>query len=162
MVVRTDMYGPPRNNPNNLRVIATARTVSSINAAAREGFRPLVKAVNPSPDIHNMVAVYQHRETGEIKLSGDFRFRMGEEYERVLPFKTYYPYSFPQPFAAYLVPPDLAEGERVWLQDVIEDIVAVFGNQGWRPRLECCEAVWVNGEFQIQFNPQKDATRLIG
>jgi hypothetical protein len=156
------MHGLPKDNPNNLRVIATARTYKSINAAAREGFRPLVKAVVPSPEIHRQVAVYQHKETREIKLSGDRRVRMGEEYEHVLPFRRYYQYSFPEPYAAYLVPPDLVEGERVWLQDVIEDIVAVFGNQGWHPRLECCEAVWLNGEFQIQFDPERDARRLIG
>jgi len=155
------MYGLPRNNPNNLRVIMTARTLQTINAAAKEGFEPLVKAVLPSPDIHSQVAVYQHRETREIKLSGDVRIRMGEEYERVIPFRRYYPYSFPEPFAAYLVPPDLAEGERVWLDDVIQDIIAVYGNQGWHPRLECCEAVWVNGDFQIQFDPEKDARRLL-
>lgn len=156
------MFGQPQNNPNNLRVVHTARTMETINAAAKEGYRPLVKAVTPSPEIHEMVAVYQHRETGEIQLCGDCRIMPGEEYERVLPFRTYYPYHFPAPFAAYLLPPDLAEGERVWLEDIIEDIVAVYGNQGWHPRLEASEATWTKGDFKIHFDPKKDAPRLIG
>lgn len=156
------MFGQPENNPHNLRVVTTARTTEAINEAAKEGFRPLIKPVTPSPDIHNMVAVYQHRKSGEIELSGDCRSVPGNGYECVLPFRTYYPYSFPEPFAAYLLPTDLEEGERVWLEDIIEDIVAVFGNQGWQPRLDSYEALWIGGDFKIQFDPEKDAPLLIG
>ena len=80
----------------------------------------------------------------------------------MIPYRYYYQYKFPSPFAAYLVPPDIAEEEAVWLKDVIEDIVAVFGNQGWHPRLESSEAIWINGEFVITFDPEADALRLIG
>lgn len=156
------MFGQPANNPDGLRLVNTARTLAAINAAAREGFRPLLKAVEPSAQVQNMVAVYQHRKTGEIELSSDCRWVPGEEYECVLPHRTYYPYHFPEPFAAYLIPPDLAVGERVWLTDVIEDIVAVWGNQGWQPRLEACEATWIDGDFAICFDSENDAPRLIG
>lgn len=156
------MFGQPEPNPKNLRVISTARTADAINAAAKEGFWPLVKPVNPSPEIHEMVAVYQHQKTGELLLSGDCRLRPGEEFKLVIPHRRYYQYSFPEPFAAYLLPPDLQEGEHVWLDDIIEDIVAVFGNQGWHPRLVAYEAIWKNGSFVVQFNPKKDAPRLIG
>lgn len=156
------MFGQPQNNPDNLRAIKTARTAEAINAAIKEGFRPLVRPVEPSQEIHDWVAVYQHRVTGEIEVSGDCRWGPGEDYELVLPFRSYYPYNFPEPFAAYLLPSDLAEGERVWLEDIIEDIVAVFGNQGWNPRLESCEAIWTKGNFKILFDPEKDAPRLVG
>jgi hypothetical protein len=156
------MFGQPENNPNELRVVKTARTAEAINAAAMEGFRPLVKPVEPSPEIHNCVSVYQHRETGVVEVSGDCRWRPGEDYDQVLFLRYYYPYSFPEPFAAYLLPSDLTNGERVWLEDIIEDIVAVFGNQGWCPRLESCEATWKDGDFIIHFDPEKDAPRLIG
>lgn len=74
----------------------------------------------------------------------------------------YYPYHFASPFAAYLVPPDLAIGERVWMEDVIEDIVAAWGNQGCRLRLKYCEATWDGKEFIIHFDPKKDAEIWIG
>lgn len=156
------MFGQPKNNPNNLRVIKTARTLDSINAGAEAGFRPLVQPVEPSEDIHHFIGVFQHKETGAIKVSGDCRGRFGEDYKCVIPYHFYYPYKYPAPYAAYLLPPDLVEGERVWLEDVIEDIVSVYGNQGWHPRLECCEAIWKNGKFDIQFDPAKDARRLLG
>jgi hypothetical protein len=155
------MLGQPHNT-KNLRVIETARTLKEINTAAKEGYRPLVKPVIPSKEIHQMVGVFQHRVTGEIELSGDVRGRLGEDYECVIPYRTFYPYKFPSPYAAYLVPPNISEGEAVWLKDVIEDIVAVFGNQGWHPRLESSEAVWLNGEFKITFDPEVYAPRLIG
>ena len=156
------MFGQPKNNPRSLRVIHTARSVEEMNSAASKGFRPLVKKVEPSKNIHNMIAVYQHNETGEIQVVGDFRSFLGEEYTRVIDFFNYYQYSFPEPFAAYLIPEDLEEGENVWLDDVIEDVVAVYGNQGWHPRLESCEAIWQKGQFKLLFDPEKDAPVLIG
>lgn len=149
-------------NPSHLRVIKTARTEKAINRAAREGFRPLVKPVIPGEKIHDMVAVFQHKQTGEIRLSGDYRDSADAGYEMVVPYLYYYPYKFPSPFAAYLVPPDLAAGERVWLEDVIEDIVAVWGNQGYQPRLEHAEATWTGEDFTIHFDPDKDAEVRIG
>lgn len=146
----------------DLRIIKTARTMETINEAARQGFRPLIKKVEPSPEIHYMVAVFQHRRTGEIELSGDCREVFGEEYEMVVPYQTYYPYQFPSPFAAYLLPKDLIEGERVWIEDVIEDIIAVFGNQCYQPRLESCEAIWKDGDFEILFDPEEDAHHWVG
>ena len=156
------MFGLPTDNPNNLRVVGTARTEDAINRAAKEGLRPLLKKVEPSDQIHDMVAVYQNQATGEIVLSGDCRMRPSEGFVEVLPRRTFYPYSFPAPFAAYLVPSDLSEGDRVWLEDIIEDIIAVFGSQGWHPRLECAEAIWTGKDFEIQFDPEKDAEILIG
>ena len=156
------MFGQPENNPRSLRVINTARSVEAMNIAASEGFRPLIQKVKPSKDVHNMVAVYQHKETGEVKVIGDCRMFPGEEYTEVLSFFNYYQYSFPEPFAAYLLPSDLEEGENVWLDDVIEDVVAVYGNQGWHPRLESCEAIWLKGRFKLLFDPKKDAPVFIG
>ncbi len=145
-------------NPRQLRVIKTARTEDAINAAAREGFRPLIKAVQPGKGIHFQVIVLQHRDTGEIKLEGDNRFSSSRKPEwNLVEYIAYYPYQFPSPFAAYLIPPDLKEGEVVWLEDIIEDILAVYGNQGYHPRLEAWEATWRKGDFQIHFNPRKDA-----
>jgi hypothetical protein len=137
----------PKDSPGNRRVIKTGRTVEEINAAARKGLCPLVKPVKPSSDIHRMVAVFQHPETGEIELSGDVR-RRGQG-EKVIDYTLYYPYHFPNPFAAYLLPCDLAVGEEVWLEDLIEDVVAVWGNQGYHPRLESGPAVWNGTDFEV-------------
>jgi hypothetical protein len=153
----------PKDSPGTRRVIKTARTVESINAAARQGLRPLVKPVRPGKDIHYMVAVFQNAETGEIELSGDVREdSRGYKKGKVIDYTLYYPYHFPNPFAAYLVPADLAAGEEVWLEDLIDDIVAVFGNQGYQPRLESAPAIWTGDDFEILFDPRRDAEHWIG
>lgn len=150
----------PKDAPGNRRVIKTARTVEDINSAARRGFRPLVKPVKPSGEIHRMVAVFQDPETGEIELSGDVRYR--RRGEMVIDYTRYYPYHFPNPFAAYLIPQDLAVGEEVWLEDLIEDVLAIWGNQGYHPRLLAAPATWNGSDFKIQFDPHRDAPRWIG
>ena len=63
----------PEHEPGNRRIVRTARTVDEINDAARQGLRPLVKAVRPGKDIHHMAAFFQDSETCEIELSGDVR-----------------------------------------------------------------------------------------
>ena len=45
-------------NPNNLRVIKTARDEDSINKAAKSGFRPLVKKIVRSKQVHSKYAVF--------------------------------------------------------------------------------------------------------
>lgn len=140
-------------------VVRTARTVRAINAAVDEGLFPLVKAVEPDPDVHFMFGVDQDPLTGKIQLLGDLR---GCGSNMVLEFRTYYPYNFPNPYAAYLIPEDLCPGETVWLDDLIEDIVAVWGNQGYHPRLACAPAVWTGEDFEILFDSAKDAHAWIG
>lgn len=142
------------------RVVRTGRTLDEINTAARQGFRPLVKAVKPSRDVHFMIAVFQDPDTGEITTSGDLRH--DGDGVKVLDYTYYYPYHFPHPFAAYLVPHDIAVGEVVMLDDLIEDVVAVWGNQGYQPRLVKAEAIWNGSDFDIQFDPVRDAPHWIG
>jgi hypothetical protein len=142
------------------RVVSTGRTLDEINAAAREGFRPLVKAVKPNRGVGQMIAVFQDPNTGEVKTSGDVRFPCAGV--KVMDYTGYYPYHFPSPFAAYLVPHDIAVGELVMLEDLIEDIVAVWGNQGYQPRLEEAAAIWNGSDFDIQFDSFRDAPRWVG
>ena len=150
----------PKDAPGTRRIIKTARTEDEINEAARHGLRPLVQPVKPGTDIHACVAVFQNPETGEIQTTGDGRWP--PKGNRVMDFTSYYPYHFPNPFAAYLLPKDLAVGEEVWLEDLIEDVVAAWGNQGYNPRLPAAAAVWNGTKFDILFDPERDAARWIG
>lgn len=101
-----DSSHEPKDSPGGRRIVKTGRTVDEINAAAKSGLRPLVKPVRPNENVHHRVAVFQDPETGEIVLSGDCRYKPGGN--KVLDYTFYYPYHFPNPFAAYLVPADLA------------------------------------------------------
>ena len=137
---------------SKLRVIKTARDEDAINQGARDGYIPLLKKVEPSDEIRSKYAVLQNPVTGEIKTIGDFR-AMGRShdaaYSMVIGFTFYYPYHFPSPFAAYLVPKDIKPGERVILEDLIEDVVKGRWNQGNASRLKSCAAVWNGRDFEL-------------
>ncbi len=60
----------------------------------------------------------------------------------------YYPYQFPSPFAAYLIPSDLKVGERVILDDLIEDIVGASHSEGTY-RIDSAEAIWNGEKFEV-------------
>jgi hypothetical protein len=165
------MIDPQTLNRDNLRIIKTGRDVETINQAAINGFMPLVKKVVPSKKIRGKFSVVQDTETGEIEMIGDYRHDMGghwfkdkdqkERMVKVIDWTFYYPYHFELPFAAYLVPKDIREGERVFLEELIEDIIGSRWNQGDTFRLESCEAIWNGTDFEIQFSGN-DRRDLIG
>ncbi len=143
-----------RDDITRLRVIKTARDEKSINQAVAEGFFPLLKQVVPSSKIRSKYAVLQNPETGAIQVTGDLRARNREPgYETVIDFTFFYPHSFPSPFAAYLIPSDLKVSERVFLEDLIEDLVGSSWNQGDSYRLQSCQAIWNGKDFDIQHKP---------
>lgn len=131
-----------------LRIIKTARDKSSINRAAENGYIPLLRKVGPSAKIRSKYAVVQNKKTGEINVIGDFRagfYADGDDFEIVIDWTDYYPHNFRSPFAAYLIPKDIKKGDRVILEDLIEDYVGASWNQGDTYRLDSCEAIW-NGK----------------
>lgn len=144
---------------DGLRVIKTARTEEAINRAAKAGFFPLVKEVKPSLEIRQKFAVFQDRSTGEIMVAGDYR--IGQNGDPVVPFTFYYPYCFPSPFAAYLIPPDLEVGEVVFLEDLIEDLIGARWNQGDAYRLEACQATWLGHDFEIHHS-ESNVDEVVG
>jgi hypothetical protein len=146
-----------------LRVIKTARTEAAINKAAKAGFRPLMKPVKPSKKIRSKFCVWQNQITGEIEVVGDFRWcSFDETWKQVIDWADYYPHSFPKPFAAYLIPPDIQMGERVLVKDLIEDFIGMSWNQGNNYRLDSCEAVWDGSDLKIQYDPSRDRREMIG
>lgn len=153
-------------NPKGLRIIRTARDQDSINEAARNGLWPLVRMIEPSDKIRSKYSVVQHKKTGEIKVIGDYRegfFPGGDgEFVVIIDWTFYYPHNFRSPFAAYLIPKDIAVGERVFIEDLIEDYVGESWNQGDTFRLESCEAIWNGSDFVVQHDPDKDSFELVG
>jgi hypothetical protein len=121
-----------------------------------------VKTVEPSPKIASWISVYQHGETGEIQVISDHRFRLHKPWNAVVEHFEYYSGRKEHPVAAYLLPSDLVVGERVFLVDLIEDRVGVFGNQGHNYRLESAYAIWNGKDFDIQWDESKDAERWVG
>ena len=132
------------------RVIKTARTEEEINEGITQGYTPLVKDVIPSDDIRVMYSLERNLETGEFTLLENLEESCthAEETEKVLDKVYYYPYQFPMPFAAYLIPDDIEKGEKVILEDVIEDIIGKKDKMNTY-RLESAEAIWNGEDFKI-------------
>mgnify|MGYP006087715007 CR=1 FL=1 len=150
-------------NIKNLPVIKTARDFDSINEAARNGFWPLVKKIEKSHLIKKKYQLAQNKETGEINVSGDYRMGINSEADQlVIDWTYYYPHNFDSPYAAYLIPNNLKIGERVFIEDLIEDFVGATWNQGDVYRLESSEAIWDGENLCIQYDPNKHCSSFIG
>ncbi len=151
-----------RTPDNQCRVIKTARDIDTINEAVKKGNKIVVKKVHPSVVIRTKFAIVRDNKTGEIRRLTDFRNMDEDRYEMLLDWTKYYPYHFPAPFAAYVVPPDIKIGEKVWLEDLIEDLIGKYWNQGDTFRLDSCEAIWNGSDFEIQYNFKNNITTVIG
>ena len=153
-------------NVQELRVIKTARDKDSINKATKKGLSPIIKKVEPSDKIRSKYSVIQNKKTGEIEIIGDYRGRLfsddNGEFEKVIDWTFYYPHSFDSPFAAYLIPKDIVVGERVFIEDLIEDYIGASWNQGDTYRLESCEAIWNGSVLEIQYDPKTNRSDFIG
>lgn len=143
-------------NPNKWRVIKTARTVEAINKSAQEGYFPLIKEVGDLSLFRSKCLFSQNLKSGEITtVVSDFRSFGGfleEDDDNEKHFrldKPTYKYDYDIPFAAYLIPHDLKIGEIVFLEDIIEDYMDTYWNQGHATRLMHGEAKWTGKEFKI-------------
>lgn len=141
----------------NARTIYTARSIEDINKAVALGAQIVLKACDPSPPFERTVSVYRHKARGTYCLDLDPRdaYRASESYhqwEQVL-VQDYCPPQFENPFAAYVVPSDIAPGERVWLDDLIEDLLGHISGQGLgRERLHQAYARWNGQDFDIEYS----------
>lgn len=115
--------------------ISTARNIQDIQRAFSIGFWPDVHLVqHRDHEIKQKVALFQNIKTGEVELSGDYRYLMGKQespdWEAVVPVTFYYSNYQQNPYAAYLIPKDLPDGSEVFIPDPIVDILGSTWNQG--------------------------------
>lgn len=148
------------------RRIRTARSVELINESAKQGERPLIKKVQPSKKVFRSVVVFQSESTGEIHVTSQDNWRdmhlAGSEDSKLVLDHKYYPHYFQLPFAAYLIPEDLEVGERVFIEDLIEDYPGLTYQGGSTERLESCEAIWNGKDFEMQYDPERDRGHIVG
>jgi len=143
----------------NLRTIKTARSVAAINQGVKEEFFPLITEVGDLSLFKSKCLFSQNKITGEVSnVTSDFRtsshFLLQDDEEDVYKYfnikKPKYKYVYELPFAAYLLPKDLKKGEKVFLEDVIEDYIDAVWNQGGATRLMYGEAIWTGEKFEIE------------
>ena len=148
-----------KNTNQNLRTIKTARSVAAINQGVKEGFFPLITEVGDLSLFKSKCLFSQNKITGEVSnVTSDFRssghFLLEDDEEDGYKFfnikKPKYKYVYELPFAAYLLPKDLKKGEKVFLEDLIEDYIDAVWNQGGATRLMYGEAIWTGEKFEIE------------
>jgi hypothetical protein len=148
-----------------LRVIKTARCIEDINKAADMGFIPLVKKLKPLKKLFRTIGIFRNKKTNKIEEAEDYvvyeqygnitSYEDENEWELVVPFHSYYPYKFDSQYAAYLIPHDIEKGEKVILEDLIEDY---YGGSFWSHhiRVESLQAIWTGEDFSILYDPKTD------
>ena len=156
-------WGLEREDPCPIRRIRTAWGEEAINAAATAGYWPLVKRVERAPKIRARLHVHQNRKTGEVQTTGHRGWPSGPGWKQVLTPFDIYPHSAQHQIAAYLLPKDIKVEEKVFLLDLIEDLVGSYiAGPGPTRRLEAAYAVWNGTDFEIQWDEARDARGYLG
>lgn len=145
-----------------LPVVKTTRSLRGVNKAIRKGFNVIIKSVEPSDKLKTKYCVVKDKRTGKIKTLFDFREKYESNYEVIIDWTFYYPYHFYSPFAAYVLPKDLKIGQRVFVEDLIEDLIGSKWNQGDTYRLKSCEAIWNGETLELQHDENSELLDIIG
>ena len=125
-------------NDENLRIIKTIReknyTKYSLSAEDRNKNHLITKTIVPNKDFFSSRIILQNYKTGEIKkvTSRKMYIQYGEEknypineWEELLSYQIYQGSKEDlYTWAMYLVPRDAKVGERFYIVDIIDDIVA--------------------------------------
>jgi hypothetical protein len=100
--------------------------MQAIEDGLKRGFRVVLKHAGPASDIGAKYKVYQHKITGEVWWTGDYRAdgpsHGSYQDSELAADRFHHRTDWPFPLAAYLVPRGLKRGQRVFLEDVIEDV----------------------------------------
>ncbi|MEQ3724480.1 hypothetical protein [Alcanivorax sp.] len=146
-----------------LRIIQTARSLAAIEDGVQRGYRPLFVAADYKGEVGKKLLVSYCSTDNEVHYQSDFRRMRGSlsgsgsgvsaimirhDDER-----------HPSPLAAYMIPPELNPGDKVFVADVIEEIVRKRWNQGDSWRLASSEAVWTGETLEME---ARDPIQMMG
>ncbi|WP_414433202.1 hypothetical protein [Alcanivorax sp. IL2] len=136
-----------------LPIVQTARSLAALEDGVRRGYRPLFVSTEPQGKVKSKFGIICSTEQKYVQSYTDFRLSTGiagsESDESVVVTIWHDRDRHPSPLAAYLIPPALSIGARVYIADVIEEIVARTWNQGDSYRLTESEATWEGDGFAI-------------
>ncbi len=136
-----------RKRKKSLCTIRTLRGKKKLQNAIDAGQNVLKQEVKASTCIKVKDVIRFNTKTFRFDRVAYDYYSIMESNIRVIKIITYYPYKFPKE-AAYLLPKDLEVGERVVIEDLIEDIVGASHSWGTY-RLDSAEAVWNGKRFIV-------------
>ena len=158
-------------NKRQLRVVETIYDVDGLNAARQKGLQSLIVTVSKNPDLGLRSLLIQNKTTLEIKhVSGWKIYRQynlptlvysEKEWELLLEINDYARIrTSEQNWGAYILPEKIQIDERVYIADLIEDVMA---NQFWGTVTYAVDgiAVWSGTDLILDLN-EYDRFHLIG
>lgn len=120
---------------NDLVKIATARYFQAINEASKNGNTVLIRKINHSDYEHARFCIFQNQTTLELEMISSEetaeQYAQSGNYNLLLDWSTYYPFAQKSPVAAYIIPSSLSAGEKVYVEDMIEDTLSKSGYATW-------------------------------
>lgn len=150
--------GLAKENYNDLPIVQTARSLAIMEDAQARGYKLVFKNTGEESSFGaEKYVLYQHIHTGKLWWSGDYRnesphevfgqaggskWHLIKDWFHVRPDR-------PFPLAAYIVPKDLQPGTRVYLEDVVEDVLETYWNQGNAERILSSGATWDGVNFIV-------------
>lgn len=134
--------------------IRTIRDFARIQELSEAGARILIKPVTVSPLIKLKAQVWKNKRTGSLQINDDYRWKPNQadcDWELIVPWFTYRPNPPTGIIAAYIIPLKLQPSDRVYIDDIIEDIPQSINDaQGEVGRLDSAFAIWSGQDLIIE------------
>lgn len=145
-------------NTENLPIVTTLRSLPAMELAAKSSFHLVFRDVGQTSTFGDWKFIlYQNNKTGHLWWTGDYRegFPSLEEDEAPTDYRVVRNWlnvrnDRPFPLGAYAVSSDIGIGQRVYINDVLEDVPITWWNQGNAHRLTCCVAVWDGTDLTLE------------
>lgn len=158
-------------NPKNLPTVLTCYSSYELSKFVGEGHKVVVLPISENPVFRTNNLLLRHRETSvflavpsrQISRQYDLEVREYSEDEWELIYegtKYWRPRKPNDGWGAYVLPKEIQDGQRVYVADVLEDIVATYFHQAALPA-EDGEGIWDGSKITIDMKPY-DKIIMIG
>ena len=165
--------GDPKflGNEHGLKELETTYDVRRLNKAKEEGLSFTIVPINRNPELELRSLLLKNRETGEFEAVPSRAFHAQytrfleypeDEWELVHEVVGYgRTRDQSQNWGAYIIPKDLEVGEKVYIPDLIQDIVATSHWYNVWPAGDAI-ATWDGQHFKIDHTEYYEKFHLVG
>ncbi len=158
-------------NPKTLPIVLTCYTAYELNKFVDEGHKVVVLPIRKNPVFQQNNLLLRNRETSFFmvlpsrRMTRQYDLQVEEysedEWELICEGTKYWRPRKPNDgWGAYVLPKEIQDGQRVYVADVLEDIVATYFHGAALPA-EDGEGVWDGSKITIDMKPY-DKIMIIG
>lgn len=149
---------------SGLPIIQTARSLAAIEDGVIRGYRPLFVKADYASKVGRKFWVSLPPRMRELVYGSEFRcmvmppsLKANKDWPSIIVNHDSDRHS--SPLAAYMIPEELRSGARVFVADIIEEIVKGNWNQGDSWRMKSGEAIWTGETLEIE---RQDPIMMVG